>query len=101
MKAPKFIYIVYKLDFNDNRIPGFIPQYVDFITCSKKEANIRRKMLVMAGYACDTLAFEFNVCHEYAFKNLTPGCLFNGHSKHYDELERMMYEEMCKRNRDC
>ena len=96
MKAPKFIYIVYKLDFNDNRIPGFIPQYVDIVTCGKKEANIRRKMLVMAGYACDVLVFDFATCYEYAFKNLTPECILN--DKHYDKLERMMYEEMCKRN---
>ena len=98
MKAPKFIYIVYKLDFNDHRIPGFIPQYVNFVTCSKKEANIRRKMLVMSNIACDVIAFPFNVCHEYIFKNVTHGCLLNGHGKHYDELERMVYDDQIKKN---
>lgn len=98
MKDPKFIYIVYKLDFTDQRIPGFVPQYVDFVTCSKKEANIRRKMLVMSNIACDVLAFPFDVCHEYIFKNVTPGCLLNGHGKHYDELERMVYDDQIKKN---
>lgn len=96
MKAPKFIYIVYKLDYNDHRIPGFTPQYVDLVTCGKKEANIRRKMLVFAGYACDVIAFDFDACYDYAFKNLTPGCILNG--KHYDEMERMTYEKMRNKN---
>jgi transaldolase len=98
MKDPKFIYIVYKYDFTDQRIPGFTPQYVEFVTTSKKDANIRRKMLVMANICCDVLTFPFDVCHEYIFKNVTPGCLLNGHGLHYDELTRMVYDDQIKKN---
>jgi hypothetical protein len=101
MKDPKFIYIVYKYDFTDQRIPGFTPQYADFITTSKKEANNRKKMLQASNtyeFPCDVYAFPFDVCHEYIFKNVTPGCLLNGHGLHYDELTRMVYDDQIKKN---
>ena len=45
MKTPKFIYIVYKTDYHCERYykTGFAPAFVEYITCGKKEANIRYK----------------------------------------------------------
>ena len=98
MKAPKWIYIVYKVDYNCERYKktGDAPTIVEYITCGKKEANIRYKFLTMAGYVCATMWFPFDACGEYVRTNMMPGCEFYG--KHYDKLEELCYEKWQNKN---
>ena len=94
MKAPKWIYIVYKSNYQCERYykTGVAPTIVEYITCGKKEANIRYKFLTMAGYTCAILKFPFDACGEYVRTNMMPGCELWG--KHYDKLEELYSKKL-------